>query len=413
MRRNLARPANVSTFKAFAHRNYRLYWAGMLVSQTGSWMQTLGQQWLVLQLTDSALWLGIIGFCTSIPVLVFSLFAGALADRINKRHLIMITQTAAMLQALVLAILTSTGLVQTWHVVLSALALGAINAFDRPARQSFVVELVGREDLPNAIALNSMIFNGARIFGPSLAGILIAIPHIGPAGAFWINAISFLAVLASLAIMDHKPGPATELGRSMRANIVEGLQYARTSSIISTLMFMATITSIFGMSYNTMMPLMARDVLRVGAAGQGVMMTFVGVGAVIGLLVMASISSTVATGSIFIASNLLWPPMLLLFALSRSFPITLAALLVLGGALMVQNAATNTLLQTAVADKLRGRVMGLYNVTFNGMMPFGSLQTGIVADWFGAPVALAVGGAICLVRALWLTVRAPHLRALR
>jgi len=410
---HLPRPSHLSTFKAFSHRNYRVYWIGMLVSQTGSWMQTLGQQWLVLQLTNSALWLGIIGFCSSVPVLIFSMYAGALADRMNKRHLIMITQTAAMLQALVLAILTSTGLVQTWHVVLCALGLGVINAFDRPARQSFVVELVGREDLPNAIALNSMIFNGSRIFGPSLAGILVAIPQVGPAGAFWINAVSFLAVLASLAIMDHKPGPLTDRGRSMRANIAEGFQYARSSSLISTLMVMATITSIFGMSYNTMMPIMARDVLKVGAAGQGVMMTCVGIGAVIGLLAMASVSSIVPTGKVFVGSNLLWPPMLLLVGLSRSFPLTLAALLVLGGALMVQNAATNTLLQTAVPDKLRGRVMGLYNVTFNGMMPFGSLQTGIVADAFGAPVALAVGGVICLVRALWLTLRAPHLRELR
>ena len=413
MPKGLPRPSNLNTFKAFSHRNYRIYWTGMLVSQTGSWMQMLGQQWLVLQLTDSALWLGIIGFCSSIPVLLFSVYAGALADRMNKRHLIIITQAAAMMQALVLAILTSTGLVQTWHVVLCALALGIINAFDRPTRQSFVVELVGREDLPNAIALNSMIFNGSRIFGPSLAGILIAIPRIGPAGAFWVNAVSFLAVLASLFIMDHKPGPVTDYGRSMRANIVEGVRYARANSTISTLMFMATITSIFGMSYNTMMPIMARDVLHVGAAGQGVMMTFVGVGAVIGLLAMASFSNVVPTGKIFVGANLLFPPMLLLFALSRSFPLTLAALLVLGGALMVQNAATNTLLQTAVPDQLRGRVMGLYNVTFNGMMPFGSLQTGIVADGFGAPVALAVGAVVCLTRAAWLALHTSHLRDLR
>jgi MFS family permease len=384
----------------------------MLVSQTGSWMQMLGQQWLVLQLTDSALWLGIVGFCSSIPVLFLSMFAGALADRMNKRHLIIITQAAAMVQALVLAILTSTGLVQTWHVVICALALGVINSFDRPARQSFVVELVGKEDLANAIALNSMIFNGSRIFGPSLAGILIAIPRVGPAGAFWVNAISFLAVIASLLYMDHRPGPTVARSQSMRANIVEGLRYARTSPTVSTLLLLATITSVFGMSYNTMMPIMARDVLKVGAAGQGVMMTCVGAGAMLGLLALASFGSAVRKGRIFIASNLLFPPMLLIVAFSRSFPLTLAALLVMGGAIMVQNATTNTLLQTEVPDHLRGRVMGLYNVTFNGMMPFGSLQTGIVANAFGAPIALAVGGIVLFSRALWLTARAKHIRDL-
>ncbi len=402
----------LTTFAAFSHRNYRLYWTGMLVSQTGTWMQSIGQQWLILQLTDSALWLGVIGFCSAIPVFFLSLFAGALADRVNKRHLIIITQAAAMLQALVLAILTSTGRVQIWHVVACALALGVINAFDRPARQSFVVEIVGKEDLPNAIALNSMIFNASRIFGPSVAGILIAVPQIGPAGAFWLNAISFLAVLVGLLMMDHRPGPATARRSSVRDNLAEGLSYARTSATVWTLMLMASITSIFGMSYATMMPLMARDVLKVGSAGQGLMMTCVGAGAVISSLVLASTAGRARKGMVFLGSNLLFPPMLLLFAFSRSFPLTLAVLVVMGFAMMVQNTMTNTLLQTEVPDRLRGRVMGLYNVTFNGMSPLGSLQSGVVANAFGAPIALAVGGVICLSRAIWLALRMPHIRNL-
>lgn len=401
----------VDTFRAFSHRDYRLYWAGMIISQTGSWMQVLGQQWLVLQLTNSPLWLGVIGFCSSIPVLLFSMVAGVVCDRVNKRHLILLTQIAATIQALVLAILTSTGKVQIWHVAACALALGTINAFDRPARQTFVVELVGKDDLVNAIALNSTIFNGSRIFGPAIAGIMIAIPQIGPAGAFYINAISFVAVIIGLLMMDHKPPQAPVRSQSVRTDIVEGLSYARTNSLVYTLMLMASITSVFGMSYNTMMPIMAKDVLKVGASGQGVMMTCVGVGALVGSLALASFSNTRRKGMIFLGANLLFPPTLIVFALSRSFPLTLVTLLVLGFAMIVQNAMTNTLLQTEVPDHLRGRVMGLYNLTFNGMTPFGSLQAGVVANAFGAPAALLVGGIVCFSRSL-LMARSTMLRKL-
>lgn len=402
----------LDTFRALRHRNYRLYWTGMVISQTGTWMQSLAQQWLVLQLTDSALWLGIIGFCSSIPILLFSLFGGVVADRINKRNLVIITQVAAMIQALALAVLTSTGRVQIWHVVAAALSLGVINAFDRPARQTLVVDLVGKEDLANAVALNSTIFNGSRIFGPSLAGILIAIPQIGIAGAFYINGLSFVAVIASLFMMNVPQGVGQGRGRSLRADISEGLSYARADSMVSSLMLTATVTSIFGMSYASMLPIFAKNVLKVGATGQGLMMTCVGVGALLGSLLIATFAGSGRNGMIWTVGNLLFPLMALIVAASRSFPLTLAALAVLGFGMIIQNATTQTLLQTTVPDSLRGRVMGLYNVTFSGMTPFGSLQVGAVADSFGAPVAVGIGGIVCLARALWLLVRAPQIRRL-
>jgi len=375
-------------------------------------MQSLGQQWLVLQLTNSALWLGVVGFCSSIPVLLLTLFGGVVADRVDRRKFLVFTQSAAACQALALATLTLTGRVHIWHVVAAALTLGTINAFDTPTRQAFVVEMVGKEDLANAIALNSSIFNGARIFGPAIAGVLVAIPQVGPGGAFLLNALSFLAVIGSLLLMDHHHVPGVARTQSMRANLVEGLTYARSNKTVSTLMLTASITSIFGMSYASMLPVFAKDILKVGAPGQGIMMTCIGIGAVIGSLTVATLASLQRKGMVWTAGNLLFPPMLLLLALSRSFPLTLASLFVLGFALIVQNSTTNTLLQTTTPDHLRGRVMGLYNLTFQGMTPFGSLQAGIVANAFGAPVAVGIGGLMCLGRAVWLLVRAPQIRRL-
>ena len=394
------------------HRNYRLYFVGMIISQTGTWMQSLGQQWLVLSLTNSALWLGVIAFCSSIPILLFSMLGGVVADRVNKRYFLMFTQGAAALQALVLAVLTSSGRVQVWQVVICALALGTINAFDTPARQAFVVDLVGKEDLANAIALNSSIFNGSRIFGPAIAGILVAIPQIGPAGAFYLNSLSFLAVIFSLMLMDVKPKASVARLQSIRANLTEGLSYARTHSIVASLMLTASVTSIFGVSYGSMLPIFAQNVLHVGSTGQGIMMTCVGIGAVVGSLTVATLSSTHRKGVIWTVGNLLFPPMLIVLAISRSFPLTLTCLLVLGFGLIVQNSMTNTLLQTSSPDALRGRVMGLYNLTFQGMTPFGSLLAGIIATLFSAPVAVGFGGLMCLSRALWLLVRHPELRKL-
>jgi MFS family permease len=400
------------TFRALRHRNYRLYWTGMIISQTGTWMQMLAQQWLVLQLTDSALWLGIVGFCSAFPILLLSLVGGVIADRMDKRRLVLATQVAAMFQALALAALTWSGHVRIWHVVIAALTLGVINAFDRPARQTLVVDLVGKDDLANAVALNSMIFNGSRVFGPSIAGILISIPQIGIAGAFFINGLSFVAVIASLLLIRLAGGAAARPSRSLRADVEEGLAYARADSMVSSLMLTAIFTSIFGMSYTSMLPVFAKNILKVGATGQGVMMTCVGLGALAGSFVIATFAGSGRNGVIWTIGNLLFPSMILIVAVSRFFPLTLLALALLGFGMIVQNATTQTLLQTTVPDRLRGRVMGLYNVTFSGMTPFGSLQVGAFANSLGAPIAIAVGGAVCLARALWLLARKPEIRRL-
>ena len=384
----------------------------MIISQTGTWMQSLGQQWLVLQLTNSALWLGIIGFCSSIPILLFTVFGGVVADRVNKRYFLMFTQGAAAVQALVLAGLTYSGKVQIWQVMAAALTLGTINAFDVPSRQAFVVDMVGKEDLANAIALNSSIFNGARIFGPAIAGLLIAIPHIGIAGAFLLNSISFLAVIAGLIMMRVPKTVSVARTQSVRANLNEGLGYAKSNATVLSLMLTASITSIFGVSYSSLLPIFALNVLHVGPTGQGLMMMCVGIGAVVGSLSVASLSNYERKGVVWTIGNMLFPPMLIILAVSRFFPLTLACLLVLGFGLIVQNSMTNTLLQTLSPDALRGRVMGLYNLTFSGMTPFGSLQAGIMAAAFSAPIAVGVGGIICLSRSVWLLLRHPELRKL-
>jgi MFS family permease len=394
------------------HRNYRLYFAGMIVSQAGTWMQSLGQQWLVLSLTNSALWLGIVAFCTSIPVLLLTMFGGVVADRVNKRYFLMCTQSAAALQAVVLGFLTSSGRVQVWQVVACALALGTINAFDVPARQAFVVDMVGKEDLANAIALNSSIFNGARIFGPAIAGVLIAVPQVGMAGVFYLNGITFLALIFGLVLMDVKAEASVARLQSIRANLTEGLGFARQERTVGLLMLTASVTSIFGVSYGSMLPIFAENVLHVGSEGQGIMMTFIGIGAVIGSLAVATVASTARKGRIWTIGSLIFPPSLIILAISRSFPLTLAGLFMVGFGLIVQNAMTNTLLQTSSPDALRGRVMGLYNLTFQGMTPFGSLQVGVVANAFGAPLAVGIGGLLCLSRSLWVLLRHPEVRKL-
>jgi predicted MFS family arabinose efflux permease len=294
---------------------------------------------------------------------------------------------------------------------LAALVLGTINAFDRPARQTFVADLVPREDLANAIALNSTMFNASRIFGPSLAGILIAIPQIGIAGAFFINGLSFIAVIVGLLMINVKASRLGASSQTLRSNLLEGLAYARRNGMVSSLMVTATVTSIFGMSYTSLLPIFARD-MGVGAGGQGLMMTSVGIGALIGALVVASVAGAGRNGVVWTAGNLIFPLMMLMVAISTSFPFTLLCLAVLGFGLIVQNAMTQTLLQTTSPDSLRGRVMGLYNIAFGGMTPFGALQAGIVANAFGATVAIALGGVVCLSRAIWLLVRAPAIRRL-
>jgi MFS family permease len=398
------------TFRALRHRNFRLYWFGQLVSLTGTWMQTVAQSWLVFQLTNSAFLLGLTGFIGSLPILLLSLWGGVVADRVHKRNLLVATQTAAMLQAFLLAFLTWSGKVRVEHVLIMAAILGVVNAFDAPTRQSFVVEMVGKEDLMNAIALNSTIFNAARIFGPAIAGVLVA--SIGVTGCFTLNGVSFLAVIASLLAMRLPPMLKAATSESARQNLAEGLAYVRSNGTVLSILVLVGTTSLFGMSYATLMPIFARDVLQVGAQGLGFLTAAAGIGALVGALTLASLGGFRRKGLLLTAGNLLFPAAMAAFAFSRSFPLSLLCLVGVGWAMIAQNATANTLVQTTVPDHLRGRVMSVYTMLFMGMMPLGNLQAGTLASRFGAPFAVGFGAAICALAALLILWRLPQLRRL-
>jgi len=397
---------------ALRHRNFRLYWFGQMISLVGTWMQNVAQGWLVYQLTNSPLALGLVGFSTALPVLLFSLFGGAMADRVSKRNLLVFTQSISAVQALTLAGLTATGTIQVWHVLVAAFVLGTVNAFDAPGRQSFVVEMVGKEDLMNAIALNSAVFNTARIVGPAMAGVLVSLPFVGIAGCFFLNGLSFLAVIAGLLLMRLPNGPRRESDGPIWQNLTAGLRYIRGDATVFTLVTLVGIASIFGMPYATLMPVFARDILEVDASGYGALMSAAGVGALMGAIGLAALGRYRPKGRLLTAGNLLFPATLLAFSLSRWYPLSLLILVAVGWSMVTQNATTNTLLQTAVPDHLRGRVMSVYILMFQGMMPFGSLQAGAVANAVGAPLALRLGAVIAAGYALLVFWRRPQVRQL-
>ncbi|MCC7354624.1 MAG: MFS transporter [Anaerolineae bacterium] len=403
-------PTLPRTFVALSHYNYRLYWFGQIVSYSGNWMQSLAQGWLVLRLTDSPFLLGLVGFISSVPVLILSLWGGVVADRHAKRNLLTITQTVSMILAFVLAFLTFSGHVQFGHVTVIAFLLGIVNAFDVPARHAFVAEVVGKEDLTNAIALNSTAFNIARVCGPAAAGILVAV--VGEAWAFTFNGLSFLAVIASLLAMRLPRWASNGTAGSPWQRLREGLSYVRHSPITLGLLAIVGTTSLFGVAYATLMPVFARDVLRVGATGQGLLMSSVGAGALAGALTVATYGSGGRRGRLLTAGNLVLPIALIIFANSRWFPLSMAAIACAGAGLITQNVTANTLIQTLAPDDLRGRVMSVWTMVIMGLMPFGSFQAGLLAERFGAPAAVTVGALVCLAAALLVQVRLPHLRSL-
>ncbi len=399
------------TFAALQHRNYRLFFIGQLISLTGTWMQNVAQAWLVYELTNSPFKLGVVSFAAGVPVLLFSLWAGVVADRMPKRRLLLMTQTGMMTLALVLAVDVFLGTVQWWHVGILAFLLGTANAFDAPARQAFVVEMVGRNDLMNAIVLNSAIFNSARIIGPALAGVTLA--ALGAAWCFALNAVSFLAVLVSLGLMNVPPYVGAAATESPLAQMREGVVYIWHHPFVRTLIALVAVSNMFALGYLALLPAFAQDVLHVGTVGYGFMTTAIGVGALAGALMLASLGDYQRKGLMLTAGNLLFPVMVIALSLSKSFHLTIGFLTVAGLGFMTQNATANTLVQTTVPDSLRGRVMSVYMMVFQGFFPIGSLIAGAVAEGFGVPVGAAFGGAIALAYSLYLYWRAPHIRALR
>ena len=402
-----ARPKWAVTLRALRHRNFQLFFSGQLISLTGTWMQTVAQGWLVYNMTHSALRLGQVGFVSQIPVFLISPLGGITADRINRQRLVIATQTAAMILAGILAVLTLTGRVQVWHIFVLAASLGVVSAFDIPGRQSFLVDMVGKEDLMNAIALNSSMFNGARIVGPTVAGILV--PIIGEGWCFAANSISYVAVIAGLMLMRVHCAPRAGQGSPIE-DIVEGFRWVNHTRVIRALLLLLGLVSVVGMPYTVLMPIFADKILHGGARGLGILMGATGVGALFGALTLAAKTGVRGLGRWVTFACASFGASVFLFSFSRNFWLSVALLLPVGYSMMLQMACSNTLVQTMVPDQLRGRVMSVYSMMFMGMAPFGAFFGGALAHHIGAPATVAIGGATCVLGAIMFGRALPNLR---
>ena len=394
---------------ALAHRNFRLFFIGQGISLVGTWMQNVGEGWLILTLNNSPFYVGLTAALSSLGVLLFSLYAGVIADRADKRRFIIFMQLAFMLEALTVAILVWTHVVAVWQVLLLTTILGIASGFDIPMRQSFIVEMVGKDDLMNAIALNSSLFNGARVIGPAIAGFLIG--AVGIAWCYFLNSVSYIAVIAGLLMMRLPPRPPRPQTASAWTGFREVLSYLRGDRRLRVLMMLTAILSVFGFPYISMMPVFARDVLHRGATGYGALTSSIGVGAVIGALGVALTSGRIRRrGRLMLIGGTAFGVLLILFAASRALALAMALLALAGCAMIVNNSITNTMLQTTAPDHLRGRIMGFYSFVFVGMAPFGAFLFGVVAEHVGVPVTLASGGAIVAVSVALAGWMVPELR---
>lgn len=390
-------------FLALRHRNFRLFWFGQLISLMGTWMQSIGQSWLVLELTHSAWLLGLVGALQFLPVMLLSLFGGVLADRLPKRRVLLFTQSSALIQAVILWILVATGSVQLWHVLALAALLGLTNALDMPTRQAFVVEMVGRDDLPNAIALNSSLFNMARIVGPGIGGLIIAWQGVAP--LFLLNAFSFIPVIIGLAMIDlsklhaHSKrieAPTGTPKQSTLQSLREGLVYVRRTPSILLIIAVIGAVSLFGINFNVVLPLFATAVLNVGPAGFGFISSAFGLGSLLSALWLAW-SNHKPTIQYVLISAFVFSIAEAAFAISQSYPLSLLLIAGTGFAQIAFSATSNTTLQTVAPDHLRGRVMSVYMLVFAGSIPFGNLLTGGLAHWFSAPIALLIEAGVSFI----------------
>ena len=396
--------------RALRHKNYRLFFSGQSISLIGTWMTRIATSWLVYRLTGSALLLGIVGFAGQIPSFLLAPFAGVLVDRWNRHRLLVITQVLALLQSLAMALLALTGLIKIWQVIVLSVFQGLINAFDMPARQAFVVEMVDRrEDLANAIALNSSMVNVARLLGPSIGGVVIA--AVGEGWCFMIDAISYLAVIASLFAMRVTP---RMLKPTRDANIFqqlrEGWTYVARFAPIRNILILLALVSLVGMPYTVLMPVFANEVLHGGPNTLGLLMAASGVGALAGAMSLAARKSVLGLGKFIPLMAGAFGAGLIAFSFARVLWLSLALMIVTGLGFMVQMAVSNTVLQTIVDEDKRGRVMSFYTMAFMGTAPFGSLLAGTVAERIGAPHTLLFGGIGCILGALWFARTLPALR---
>ncbi len=396
------------TFRALRFRNYRLFFGGQLISLIGTWMQQIAVTWLVYRLTNSAFLLGTVGFAAQMPLFIISPFAGVLADRLNRHRILVATQTLAMVQATVLAVLTLTGHIQIIHIILLSIFLGLVNAFDVPTRQSFVLEMIeNKEDLGNAIALNSSMFNGARLLGPSIAGIVIA--AIGEGLCFLLNALSFVAVIIALLAMRIAPRERKVESRGVLEGFKEGFKYAFGFAPIKYILLLLALVSVMGMPYAVLMPIFARDILHGGPRTLGFLMGATGMGALTGAMFLASRKSVAGLSRWIPAAASIFGAGLIAFSFSRSLWLSMGLLYVVGFGMMVQMASSNSILQTISDDDKRGRVMSFYAMSFMGMAPFGSLLAGSFASVIGAPTTLMISGICCIIGAAVFAAKLPKL----
>jgi len=392
-------------FTALRHRNFRLFFWGQLISLIGTWMDKTAEGWLVYKLTGSKILLGVIAAAGTAPMILFSFWGGFIADRYPKRTILVWTQTASMLLAFAEAYLVWSHLVQPWQIVVLATFGGIIMAFDMPARQSFVIEMTSREDLMNAISLNSSVFNGARLIGPSLAGIIMARAGIAP--CFFVDGLSFLAVIAGLLMMDPPRVLAAARSGSSFRHALGGLSYVRHNRRLLTLLSLFSVVGIFGWSYGVLMPAYARDILGLGEAGYGTLMSAAGFGAMIGALVTAAIGQSIPRRPAVLGGVWLFSGMLLLFSITRVYALALVFLAIGSFGMMMFMSTSNTLIQTSVPDEMRGRVMGVWALIFGAMVPIGSMEAGMLAHLIGTRTTIAIGAIISAIAAFvtWLSIR--------
>jgi MFS family permease len=397
--------------RALGSRNYRLFFGGQSASLIGTWITRIATSWLVYRLTGSELLLGVVGFCGQIPTLVLAPFAGVLVDRYNRHRILIVTQVLSSLQSFALAALAFSGRITVGWILVLQIAQGIINAFDTPARQSFVVDMVeDRTHLSNAIALNSTMVNGSRIIGPSIGGVLIA--AFGEGWCFLVDAISYIAVIGSLLAMRVEHVKRVKSETTALEELREGFSYVANFPPMSSALMLLALVATMGMPYTVLMPAIAANVLHGGAHTLGFLMTASGCGALVGALYLASRSTVVGLGRVMVIATVVFGASLVVFSLSHHLWLSLLILPFVGGGMMVEMASTNTILQTIVEERFRGRVMAFYAMAFLGTAPIGSLLAGVLADRIGASRTIMIGGVACLVAAIWFARRLPSLRAL-
>jgi len=396
-------------FRALGHRNFRLFFVGQTISLIGTWMQQVAMSWLIYRLTHSAVLLGVVNFAAQIPSLVLTPLGGALADRINKRKMVTVCQSLAMILALVLAWLTLSGVLQVWYIVALAALNGVVNAFEIPSRQAFMVEMLeDKRDLPNAIALNSSIFNSARLIGPSIGGLLIG--WLGEGMCFLVNGLSYIAVVVALLAMKLTPSDKRVSESHILEHIKEGFVYVYGFAPLRSIMLLLAVVSLVGMPYVVLMPIVAHDILGGNAYTLGFLMAASGLGALIGAMFLASRRSVLGLGNWIVAACCIFSLSLMAFAFSKVLWLSMTLLVVVGFGMMVQMGSSNTVIQTMVDEDKRGRVMSLYVMAFMGPSPFGSLLAGTLAHKIGVPYTIAGSGLLSLLGGLVFMTQLPNLR---